>query len=426
MAANLQGIWNDSFVPPWESIYTININIEMNYWPTGPCGLNELALPLFDLIWRLYDSGKVTAKRMYGADGYMAHHNVTIWGNTAPTGAGVFLWPFGAAWLSLQVWEHYQYTLDEELLRKNYPLLRDATKFFLDYLIEDEHGYLITGLTQSPENTYILPNGERNSIARTCTMDNAILRALFDATLGAAQVLGDADEFAEKVGAARAKLAPYRIGSKGQLLEWAEEYEEAEPGHRHMSHLFGLYPGCDITTDRTPELVDACRRTMELRMSAGGGHTGWSRAWLISLNARLKDAEAAHGHVEKLLTLSTYDNLFDRHPPFQIDGNFGMVAGVAEMLLQSHQGYIDILPALPAEWSEGEVRGLRARGGYAVDIVWKDGAPTCVKLTALRSGNVKLRTNVPMYGANSEYENGFVSVFVEKGHAVVLNAGKCS
>lgn len=422
MAANLQGIWNDSFVPPWESIYTININIEMNYWPSGPCDLNELAQPLFDLIWRLYDSGKVTARGMYGARGYMAHHNVTIWGNTAPTGAGVFLWPFGAAWLSLQVWEHYQYTLDEDLLRRNYPLLRDAALFFLDHLIEDERGYLITGLTQSPENTYILPNGERNSIARTCTMDNAILRALFDATLGAANVLGEEGEFTDSVRAARARLAPYRIGSRGQLLEWAEEYEEAEPGHRHMSHLFGLYPGSDITTDATPELVEACRRTIALRLAAGGGHTGWSRAWLISLSARLRDGAGARDNLEKLLTLSAYDNLFDRHPPFQIDGNFGYTAGVCEMLLQSHQQCLDILPALPAEWSEGEVRGLRARGGYSVDIVWKNGAPVEVRLTARRTGTVKVRASVPLTGENAEYADGVTSVFVEKGRNVTLRA----
>lgn len=420
MAANLQGIWNDSFAPPWESIFTININTEMNYWPSGPCDLNELAEPLFDLIWRLYDSGKVTARRMYGAGGYMAHHNVTIWGNTAPTGAGVFLWPFGAAWLSLQVWEHYEYTLDEAMLRRNFPLLRDATRFFLDYLIEDERGYLITGLTQSPENAYILPNGERNSIARTCTMDNAILRALFDATIGAARVLGGCDELIAEISAARARLAPYRIGSRGQLLEWAEEYEEAEPGHRHMSHLFGLYPGRDIATDSTPELVAACRRTMELRLSAGGGHTGWSRAWLIALNARLRDGDAAHDHVSKLLTLSTYDNLFDRHPPFQIDGNFGAVAGIAEMLLQSHQGCIDLLPALPSAWAEGEVRGLRARGGYAVDILWKEDRPVCVKLRAKRAGVVKIRANVPLHGENAEYIDGFTQVNIEKDQELTL------
>ncbi|MGN1069181.1 MAG: glycosyl hydrolase family 95 catalytic domain-containing protein, partial [Candidatus Fimadaptatus sp.] len=222
--------------------------------------------------------------------------------------------------------------------------------------------------------------------------------------------------------AARARLAPYRIGSRGQLLEWAEEYEEAEPGHRHMSHLFGLYPGSDITTDATPELVEACRRTIALRLAAGGGHTGWSRAWLISLSARLRDGAAARDNLEKLLTLSAYDNLFDRHPPFQIDGNFGYTAGVCEMLLQSHQQCLDILPALPAEWSEGEVRGLRARGGYSVDIVWKNGAPVEVRLTARRTGTVKVSASVPLTGENAEYADGVTSVFVEKGRTVTLRA----
>lgn len=393
MAANLQGIWNDLFAPPWESIYTININIEMNYWLSGPGNLNELAEPLFDLLRRLYDSGKVTARAMYGAGGYMAHHNVTIWGNTAPTGADVFLWPFGAAWLSLQVWEHYQFTQDEAELRKNYPLLRDAAAFFLDYLIEDERGYLITGLTQSPENEYILPNGEVGSIARTCTMDDAILRALFDAAAGAADVVGGDDEFAAKVRAARAKLAPYQIGSKGQLLEWAEEYEEVEPGHRHMSHLFGLFPGCDIATESTPELVAACRRTMELRLASGGGHTGWSRAWLIALTARMRDGELARGHVEKLITNSMYYNMFDRHPPFQIDGNFGAAAGMIEMLIQSHQGFIDLLPALPAEWSDGEIHGLRARGGYTVDMKWRGGKVVRANITSVRDSDARIRMN---------------------------------
>ena len=253
-------------------------------------------------------------------------------------------------------------------------------------------------------------------------MDNAILRALFDATLGAASELGEDEGFMAEVRSARARLAPYQVGSNGQLLEWESEYEEAEPGHRHMSHMFGLYPGCDIATDSTPELVNACRRTMELRLSAGGGHTGWSRAWLISLCARMRDGEAARDNVEKLLTLSTYDNLFDRHPPFQIDGNFGASAGIAEMLLQSHQGCIDILPALPKAWSSGEVRGLRARGGLSVDILWNNGAPERVKLLARRDGEVKIRAKVPLKCRESEFKDGFTCVYMRKGQHIVLEA----
>lgn len=420
MAANLQGIWNDSFTPPWESIFTININIEMNYWMSGPCNLNELAEPLFDLLRRIYVSGSVIAHDMYGARGYVAHHNTTIWGNAAPTGADVYLWPFGAAWLSLAVWDHYQYTQDKDMLRRNYPLLRDAALFFLDYLIEDEHGYLITGLTQSPENSYILPNGESDSIARTCTMDNAILRTLFDAVLSAADVLGETGDFTDDVKAARARLAPYRVGGRGQLLEWADEYKEVEPGHRHMSHIFGLYPGCDIATESTPELVEACRRTMELRLKSGGGHTGWSRAWLIALTARLRDGDAALEHAEKLIAASMYDNLFDRHPPFQIDGNFGAVAGMCEMLLQSHQGFIDILPALPQKWSDGTAHGLRTRGGYTVDIAWQHGKAVRVSITAINDGEVRLRTSANITCPGTQRDNDFIVLDMHAGQCAVL------
>ena len=224
-------------------------------------------------------------------------------------------------------------------------------------------------------------------------MDDAILRALFDAAAGAADIVGGDEEFTAKVRAARAKLAPYQIGSKGQLLEWAEEYEEVEPGHRHMSHLFGLFPGSDIATESTPELVAACRRTMELRLASGGGHTGWSRAWLIALTARMRDGDLARGHVEKLITNSMYDNMFDRHPPFQIDGNFGAAAGMIEMLIQSHQGFIDLLPALPAEWSTGEAKGLCARGGHVMDMAWRDGKVVTTKITSVKDSDVRIRMN---------------------------------
>lgn len=364
-AANLQGIWCDSFTPPWESIYTININIEMNYWFANACNLPELCEPLFGLIRRMYPSGAAVARDMYSCRGFVAHHNTNLWGE------GVFLWCFGAAWLVLSLWERYEYGHDAEFLKNEcYPYLRDAALFFVDYLVPDDDGYLVTGLTQSPENRYRLPNGESGSIARTCTMDDAILRALFDAYLGAYSA-GDftSDEWLkQKVEDARSKLCPYRVGSKGQLLEWDKEYDECEPGHRHVSHLFGLYPGHDITKD-TPELIAACKKTLELRLANGGGHTGWSRAWLTNLYARLGDADAAYANLQALIGKSSYPNLFDCHPPFQIDGNFGGVAAVIEMLTSGK-----VADSFP----NGRLCGLRVKGDgeRLVDLEWSDGGVT--------------------------------------------------
>ena len=368
-AANLQGIWNDSFTPSWESIYTININIEMNYWFAQGCNMPELCRPLFELIKKMYPSGCETARDMYGCRGFVAHHNTNVWGDCAPTGAGVFLWCLGAAWLCLSLWEQYEYGHDIEFLKNEaYLYIRDSALFFIDYLIEDDDGYLITGLTQSPENTYRLTNGESGSIARTCTMDNAIIGALFDAYIGAYETGAfDFDcEFAEKVKKAREKLRPYQIGTKGQLLEWDKEYEECAPGHRHISHLFGLHPGHEISPDKTPELAEACKRTLELRIQNGGGHTGWSRAWLINMYARLRDGENAYKNLQALIGKSTYPNMFDCHPPFQIDGNFGGVSAIIEMLENS---------AIPADFPNGTFTGLRIKGEgvQTVDLEWKNG-----------------------------------------------------
>lgn len=392
--ANLQGIWNDSFTPPWESIYTININIQMNYWPAETCGLGELAAPLFDKIEQLRLRGREVAREMYNCRGFMAHHNVNLWGDCAPTGAGAYLWPFGAAWLCLHIWEHYLYTLDEAFLADwGYDALKEAVEFFADYLTSDDEGYLITGLTQSPENAYILPNGEANSLCSTCTMDDAILSALFSAYLGASELLNRDSEFADAVRAMREKLRPYRAGSKGQLLEWAREYEECEPGHRHMSHMFPLHPGNEITPDDTPELAGACRRSIELRLENGGGQSGWSRAWHTLMVSRLREAGMALSNLRALIANSTYSNMFDKHPPFQIDGNFGGTAAIAEMLLQSHDGVIRLLPAVDARFPDGEFTGLRARGGASVSAKWAKGRAERASITSARGGAFNINVN---------------------------------
>ncbi|MGI5899263.1 MAG: glycosyl hydrolase family 95 catalytic domain-containing protein [Christensenellales bacterium] len=393
-AANLQGIWNDSHEPPWESGYTVNINIQMNYWASCAAGLGQLSMPLIDFIEASLENGREAARQMYGCRGFVTHHNMTIWGNAAPTGASVFIWPFGAAWLCLQAWDYYDYTLDIEFLReRGYPLLREAAEFFLDFLIEDENGCLITGITQSPENSYRLPDGQVSSIARTCTMDTAMLAALFDACVKAADALKTDGEFTSQVKAAREKLPPYKIGSKGQLLEWAKEYEEVEPGHRHLSHLFPLYPGNEITPEGTPELADACLKSINYRLENRMALIGWSAAWLISLSARLGMAEEARAHVRALLEGSLYQNLLGIYPPkiFQIDANFGYSAGVAEMLLQSHEGFLRLLPALPKDWAAGSVRGIRARGGLSLDMDWQEGKLGRCIITPLADGRFSVK-----------------------------------
>ena len=434
--ANLQGIWNYQVTPPWSCNWTANINIQMNYWPAETCNLTECSAPLFDLIEDLSKNGERTAEETYGLPGWVSHHNIDLWRASNPVGQGVGQptwanWGMSGPWLCQHLYEHFLFTRDHDFLRNRaYPLMKGSAQFCLAWLIDDGKGRLTTCPSESTENNFTAPDGKPAQTSAGCTMDMALIRELFTNCIAASNELGIDAEFAAKLDAARSRLLPYRIGKYGQLQEWSVDFEESTPGQRHMSHMYPLYPGNQITPRGTPGLAKAARISLERRLANGGAYTGWSRAWAIAFWARLADGDKAWESLSMLMQHSTNMNLFDTHPArngaiFQIDGNFGTTAAIAELLLQSHSGTVDVLPALPSAWPEGEVKGLRARGGLLVDLRWSGGKATSGLVRAEHAGSYKFRApkrqTILGISAGSERENvvkqkdGSVVAHLERG-----------
>jgi alpha-L-fucosidase 2 len=430
LPANLQGIWNRDFEAAWNSDFHTNINLQMNYWPAEVANLAETVAPLADFVGRLTVPGALTARTTYGTRGWTLHHLTDPFGRT---GVADGIWgvsPMAGPWMTFPLWDHYEFTGDTAFLREvAYPVMKGSAEFVADFLVPSPEGWLVTAPSHSPENAYIDPaTGKPESLTYAATIDIEIARALFENCVRAAGILGVDADFAARLKTLASKLPPLRIGKFGNVQEWIKDFDEVEPGHRHMSHMLALYPLAQITPE-TPELFEAARKTIARRLEHGGGQTGWSRAWIVCLYARLLEGETAHQNLLTLLRKSTLKNLFDTHPPFQIDGNFGGTAGIAEMLVQSHRGFIQVLPALPGAWSDGRFKGLRGRGGFELDVSWQHGRVVELRVRSKVGGTLRLLDpfggrEVRVSGADAERalpRRGMIEVETRPGQEIVYS-----